>query len=668
MGAAGEVAALISVVVRTKDEEASIGRTLELLAGQRIEEDVEVIVVDSGSGDRTVEIARAGGARVIEIAAERFTFGGAMNIGTTAARGELIVALSAHAFPPDERWLSRLVANFADERVCCVAAGLADPSGRPLDGPCSAGAEALRDQPDWGYSNAEGAFRRELWAAYPFRWDMPGTEDKEWAWYWAQRGWSVVVDPSVMTDHDHTGDTVRQNYQRWEREWRGFAMYLDVERWGAREVVDRWLHDAAGWPALWRARVAPRRLARLAGDWRGRRYRRPRPADVAVFVDRFPELSETFIVQEARALRRLGHRVVIRAGQRAERPGPGAGDGVPVRWAAEEAFAERARATAWLVARHPLACLRDRRGRDGWATEEAVVPLRRLAVRAYALSRLRDVHLHAHFAAGAALDALRIGALLGRTVSVTAHAYDIYLHPANLRRKLLEPAFATSGCDYTVDHLRGIVGPERADRVLKVVMGVDGSEFERRTELPGGRHVVAVGRLVEKKGFGVLVDAVAACDDVTLTIAGAGPLREDLQARIDAAGAQDRIRLAGAMTPQEIRALLERADLLAMPCVIAADGDRDSMPVVVKEAMAMELPVVASREVGLPEIVREPWGRLVAPGDADALRDAILEVLALTSEERGTAGRAGRAFVLSHGNVDDEAAKLATFIAAGPVP
>ncbi|MFL6174653.1 MAG: glycosyltransferase, partial [Marmoricola sp.] len=73
------------------------------------------------------------------------------------------------------------------------------------------------------------------------------------------------------------------------------------------------------------------------------------------------------------------------------------------------------------------------------------------------------------------------------------------------------------------------------------------------------------------------------------------------------------VELAGALDPAAVRALLETADLLAMPCVVAADGDRDSMPVVVKEALAMEVCVVASDEVGLPEIVRPPWGALVAP-------------------------------------------------------
>jgi glycosyltransferase involved in cell wall biosynthesis len=111
-----------------------------------------------------------------------------------------------------------------------------------------------------------------------------------------------------------------------------------------------------------------------------------------------------------------------------------------------------------------------------------------------------------------------------------------------------------------------------------------------------------------------------------------------------------------------VRAELERADVLAMPCAVARNGDRDSMPVVVKEALALELPVIATDEVGLPELVRPEWGLLVPPHNPAALADAIRELLAKSADERVAMGRAGRAFVSEHCNVDAEAAKLAALI------
>jgi glycosyltransferase involved in cell wall biosynthesis len=186
-------------------------------------------------------------------------------------------------------------------------------------------------------------------------------------------------------------------------------------------------------------------------------------------------------------------------------------------------------------------------------------------------------------------------------------------------------------------------------------MGVDGERFRRRTPYGGGDpHVVAVGRLVEKKGFRYLAEAAERLPDVRFSIIGSGPLEEELRKRP--------VVLLGARPPDEVRKLLESAHLLAMPCVVAADGDRDSMPVVVKEALAMEVPVVASDEVGLPELVRPEWGRLVPPGDSRALAGGIAELLALPEAERAAMGRAGRAHVLEAASVHRETEKLARLI------
>ena len=97
---------------------------------------------------------------------------------------------------------------------------------------------------------------------------------------------------------------------------------------------------------------------------------------------------------------------------------------------------------------------------------------------------------------------------------------------------------------------------------------------------------------------------------------------------------------------------------------MAANGDRDSMPVVVKEALAMELPVIASDEVGLPELVRPEFGRLVAPGDPGALADGIAELLALPAERRAEMGAAGRRWAAEHCSLGAETARLAVLIEA----
>ena len=364
---------------------------------------------------------------------------------------------------------------------------------------------------------------------------------------------------------------------------------------------------------------------------------------VTVLCDRFPELSETFIVSEVRALRELGLEVAVEALARPARP---ADVPEPALVWEDETTRGRLAAVAWLVLRHPRACVQDLRARRRWKREEPVPPLRFLAPAA---RRVRGRHVHAHFAAGAALAAMRLSRLTGCSYSVTAHAYDIFQSPANLREKLGRAAFATTGCEYNARHLGG--------DVHVVVMGVDGRRFRRTKPHPGGRIVLAVGRLVEKKGFEYLAAAARELgDEVRVVIAGDGPLRDRLEG----------VELLGPVEHGRVVELLEEVDLLCMPCVVAADGDRDSMPVVVKEALAMEVPVVATDEVGLPEVVRPGWGTLVPPRDASALAGAIREELGRPVQERAARGRAGRAFVLEHCDVLTETAKLAALIEGRP--
>jgi glycosyltransferase involved in cell wall biosynthesis len=392
------------------------------------------------------------------------------------------------------------------------------------------------------------------------------------------------------------------------------------------------------------------------------------PPALAVFVDRYPELSETFVASELEALRRAGLVVRVEAEARGS-AGDGEGEAAQsVSYRSDDGWASRLAALAWLVGRHPGRCARDLAARSRWRREgEWPTSLRELAVVARRVFRAGETHLHVHFAAAAALDAMRVAELLGLRWSVTAHAYDIFAHPRNLVEKLERAAFVTTGCRYNVDHLRGLVSKEAADRVHEIVMGVDPDRFTRSGPLPAGRTVVAIGRLVEKKGFRDLVEAAALLRErdavARIVIVGDGPERAvlaELAERLDVA---DVVELPGPRGPEEVRTLLEEADLLAAPCVITPDGDRDSMPVVIKEAMAMELMVVGTDVAGLPEAIQPDWGRLVPPSDPAALAAAIGELLALPVERRTAMGTAGRAWVIDHANVDTETARLIDLIA-----
>ncbi len=390
--------------------------------------------------------------------------------------------------------------------------------------------------------------------------------------------------------------------------------------------------------------------------------------NIAVFCDVFPELSETFIVNEIRAMRRQGHEVSVVAIAHARREHRPADLGnLPVTYLEDLAPGAKRVALARLAARHPVRCLRDARDRRTWAPDDDPRHIATLAPVALELGRRGVEHLHVHFASRAAVEALRLGRLLDLSVSVTAHAVDIFRDPRNLERKLREATFATTPCAYNLRYLRELVGPPDAHRIHEIVMGVDPERFRRTRPHPAGRRILAVGRLVEKKGFVDLVDAAALLRAGhglgRLTIVGAGPLEAALRAQVAELGLDEIVELVGAQPPERVLELLEDAPVLAMPCVVAADGDRDAMPVVVKEALAMEVPVVATSEVGLPEIVDRRSGRLVPPGDPAALAAALDELLHMSPEERADMGQAGRARVIAWCDVDRETGRLLELIA-----
>lgn len=258
-----------SVVIRVRDEAAALGELLGRLARQGAPH--EVVVVDSGSVDGSPEVARARGAQLVELAAADFTFGRALNLGAAACAAPVIVALSAHAFPRDDGWLERMAAALDDPAVACAFGPSHDWAGQPLAAPVRQDEALARAHPEWGYSNGAGGFRAALWGDRGFREDLPGTEDREWALWALSRGDVCVLDPALAVDHDHSRDSLRASFERYAREARGYRMYLDHPPYGARAAAVEWWADQGWHRSRARARLDPRRAARLAGKWWGSR-------------------------------------------------------------------------------------------------------------------------------------------------------------------------------------------------------------------------------------------------------------------------------------------------------------------------------------------------------------------------------------------------------------
>jgi colanic acid/amylovoran biosynthesis glycosyltransferase len=271
------------------------------------------------------------------------------------------------------------------------------------------------------------------------------------------------------------------------------------------------------------------------------------------------------------------------------------------------------------------------------------------ARRARALVPPGTVRIHAHFANDAAALARYVSALTRLPYRVTAHAYDIYQDPF-----LVGPNLAGAERVYTVaranlDALLARAPAEGWDRARFALLrcGIDLSVFAYRDPTPVGRpaRLLTVARLVPKKGLTTLLDAVARSADVTLTIAGDGPLAAEIAARAAAPDLRDRVMLLGAIPSTRVRGLMRDADLFVLASRIAEDGDRDGLPVSLVEAMALGLPVLATAVAGIPELVTEKTGRLVPAGGGDsagALAAALDRALAETPERRVDLARAAR--------------------------
>jgi glycosyltransferase involved in cell wall biosynthesis len=370
---------------------------------------------------------------------------------------------------------------------------------------------------------------------------------------------------------------------------------------------------------------------------------------IGLLVKIYPKLSETFILEEILGLERLGQRLHIFA---LEPPTDAIGHDAVARVRSPVTYLPRlAPATvpkllaahAALFAAGPLrylATLRaalGRRGglgdfvRAGWLTQR----LRRAGID----------HLHTHFISRPA-DVGELVARLGVPYSISAHAKDIYLsQPADLRRKLEAARFTVTCTEY---NRRALAHRAPQAAIHRMYHGVDLERFHPRLRQPpvGAPLILAVGRLREKKGFDTLIDACRIlrrqgvpfrCD-----IVGYGEEHAALERRIDEAGLFGQVMLAGKL-PRE--AVIERyacASAFVQPSRIGHDGDRDGIPNVLLEAMAMQVAVVATCVSGIPELVRhEETGLLVEPDHAPALANAVGRLLGDTAL-RARLGEAGR--------------------------
>jgi glycosyltransferase involved in cell wall biosynthesis len=266
--------------------------------------------------------------------------------------------------------------------------------------------------------------------------------------------------------------------------------------------------------------------------------------------------------------------------------------------------------------------------------------------------RLMDqpvAHLHAHFCHTPASVALFASELTGLPFSFTAHAKDIYTsEPSQLARKMAKARFVVTCTGYNARHLSRIAETTGISTPIHTIYhGIDLEffQFTPAREYAPPYQVLSVGRLVPKKGYDDLLMALELLDrkgiDFRFTHIGGGETERETKEMVRALGLGHRVRMLGTLSHEEVITHYREAHCFALACKVAPNGDRDGIPNVLVEAMAVGLPVVATNVSAIPELVENGvTGTLVEPGNPEAMAEAIGNVLLCPEEARPLVERA----------------------------
>ena len=345
---------------------------------------------------------------------------------------------------------------------------------------------------------------------------------------------------------------------------------------------------------------------------------------VAFLLERFPVVSETFLLTEMRGLQGAGHVVDVVSHHRPRR-------GEPVH---DEV------ADSGLLGRTQYV--------DAALTPDSLDPVASIPV---APGR-HDV-LHAHFGPNARRFAFAREQARAPLV-VTFHGYDFSAQPRAHGAAMYDVLFETAdvvtfNCEHARRALESLACPPEKLARLRMPIMAEEIPFRARHLWPGETvRIVTVGRLVEKKGHAVALEAIAdvARDiPVRYDVVGGGPLAVPLEVLVRKLGLEEVVTLHGRQDSAFVRHLLDEAHLFVLASMEAADGDTEGAPVALMEAHASGLPVVSTRHAGVPEVVLDGQSGLLVPeNDPDVLARAIRQLIR-DNEDWPTLGAAGRAHV-----------------------
>lgn len=353
--------------------------------------------------------------------------------------------------------------------------------------------------------------------------------------------------------------------------------------------------------------------------------------NILYFVRNFPKLSESFVLNEVCGLKQQGHDVAVFAQQR---PSEEIHHeeyeqlDVPVRYAKRPTLTDvPGIATPEIINHRVLGqCLYRAHPKHH---AKSLLLARQCIEFIEDLDRDID-HIHGHFANNNKIPAAYVAAYYGISCTVTAHAAGIFANPNPRMLHVLFDRFdrIIVPSRYNRSYLREQFGVTKPVDVVPATTRV--SKFEPTDhEIP--TRLFTVARLTEKKGIVYAIEAVARLvntyPDIEYHIVGTGELEDDLRRHASDLGVANQVSFLGNVSDERLRQEYDEAAAFVLPCVIAADGDRDGSPVVIKEAMAMKTPCISTTVTGIPEMIDDSVnGHLVEPRDTDALAAAIVAI------------------------------------------
>lgn len=271
-------------------------------------------------------------------------------------------------------------------------------------------------------------------------------------------------------------------------------------------------------------------------------------------------------------------------------------------------------------------------------------------------------HIHAHFGTNSTEVAMLVSSLGGPDYSFTMHGSEEFDKPQQVRLgdKIRLASFVAAITSYTRSQLSRWCEHEHWSKIHEVHCGLEPSFHSGDIAAPGGRQLINVGRFCEQKGQLLLIEACARAlqkgADFTLVLAGDGEFRQAIEALITKHGLQERVRITGWISSDQVK-----AEILASRAMVMSSF-AEGLPVVLMEAMALKRPVLSTWITGIPELVRHGEnGWLYPPGDVEALADAIVECMAMPDGDLLKMGEAGRNAILAGYCADREATKLVRY-------